>query len=59
MTEITEKNEKMQEQLTMTEYKLLDNCLRFRGVPESHQEVRQEMVDILAEFLEKPQDEVE
>lgn len=37
----------------------MDNYLRFGGVPESQGEVREEMLNILSEFLEKPQEELE
>lgn len=37
----------------------MDNYLHFRGGPESQQEVRNEMINILAEFLEMPSEDIE
>lgn len=45
--------------LIKLECKLLDNYIRFRGVPENQKETREEMINILSEFLEMPQSEVE
>lgn len=56
--EMMEKNRNLQDQLILMDCKLLDN-LRFRGVPEMKGDVRQEMVNIVSEFMEKSQEEVE
>lgn len=57
--EIIEKNELLKDQTILMDCRLMDNYLRFRGVPESQEDVRQEMLNILPEFLEKPYEEVE
>lgn len=51
--------ENLQDQLLLMECKFLDNYIRFRGVPENQKETREEMVNILSEFLELPQNDVE
>lgn len=57
--ELLEKNRILQEQMALMECKILENHLRFRGIPEMKGEVRQEMIDIISEFIEKSQEEVE
>lgn len=57
--ELREENKNLKDQMMLMECKLLDNYIRFRGVPESEKDVREEMVNIISEFLEMPLDDVE
>lgn len=52
-------NRFLKDQVMLLECKLLDGYVRFRGVPENDKEVREEMVNIIAEFLEMSPNEVE
>lgn len=57
--ELKQENRMLKDQVMLLECKLLDNYIRFRGVPESEKEAREEMINIISEFLEMPPDEVE
>lgn len=57
--ELKEENRKLQDQLVTLECKMLENCMRFRGVPESENNVWLEMIEIISEFLEMSVEEVE
>lgn len=54
-----DKMEQWQDQLFLRDCKLLDNFLCFRGIPEMKGEVRQEIINVLAEFLEKTPEETD
>lgn len=57
--EMREENSIMRDQLIVMECKLLENTLRFRGIPELKGDEREEIINIISEFLEKSQDEIE
>lgn len=57
--EVKIENMKLQDQLIVLEYKILENSIRFRGIPESEKDVREEMTDIISELIEIPPDEVD
>lgn len=58
-SEFREENKKLQDQLILMECKILDNYIRFRGNSESEKDVREEIVNIISEFFEIPQEEIE
>lgn len=57
--ELREENNNIKDQLIVMECKLLENTLRLRGIPESRGNEREEIINILSEFLEKSQDDIE
>lgn len=57
--ESREKNKELQEKIMWMEYKQLDKTLRIRGIQESQKDVRDEVLEMLAELLEISTDEVQ
>lgn len=53
-----EENWKLRDRLMMMEYKILENSIRIRGLPESGKNLREEVVEIIAELVELPLNEV-
>lgn len=58
-TELRMENKKLQDQIMLTECKLMENYIRIRGMPESETDLREEMVNIISEFVELPMKEIE
>lgn len=57
--DLKEKTLDLPDKMVIMECKLLENCIRFRGLPENEKNIREEMIEILAEFLEISAEEVE
>lgn len=54
-----DRNKKLQDHILKVDCKLLELHLRFRGIPEKQGNLWEQMIKILAEFVNKPMDEIE